>query len=241
RTRPGVEVDADGTVSISLQPILAAVQRQLLARGFTVADRIPDVDLHIVLFRATELPRLRNAVRALDRAGTALPVLAMAAAVGAIGVAPRGRRMRVTALIGTSGAAAMVLCGTALAIGRGMYLDSVPPEALSPDAAAALFDTVTTPLRTGFRAVGALGVLIGVGGYLFGSSPSARAVRAGWDSALTTLWRRRYRRAPSRIERWTARYRTPLRFAICAAAVLALLLWPYPTVLVVAGIALVTL
>ena len=69
-------------------------------------------------------------------------------------------------------------------IGRAIYLDSVPTDILSPDAATAVIDTVLVPLRTSLRAVALLGVVVGLGAYLIGGSSSAIAVRRGYGQAL---------------------------------------------------------
>ncbi|MEU6558868.1 hypothetical protein [Nocardia nova] len=237
-TRPGVEISDDGTISISLQPILATLKDRLDARGFTAADRIPDIDARFELFHATELPKYRTWLHTLDRVANVLPWIALATAAGAVWLAPGGRRLRAFALVGVAGAVAMVLLAVGLLIGRGVYLDSVPAETLSPPAAAALFDTVIHPMRVSLRAVAVVSLVVAAAGYLAGPSRSARAVRSGWTRLLTSV-RGRRTAAPRAAEVFAARYRVPLRLAILAGAVLALVLWSYPTGLVVIGIVLV--
>ncbi|MGW0056531.1 hypothetical protein [Nocardia nova] len=237
-TRPGVQVSDDGTVSISLQPILATVRERLDARGISFADKIPDVDAQFVLFHATELPKYQKWLRTLDRTANVLPWIALATAAGAVWLAPGGRRLRAFALVGVTGAVAMVLLAIAVVIARSAYLDSVPADALSPPAASALFDTVIHPLRVSLRAVAVVSLVVAAVGYLIGPSRSAHSVRAGFDRLLGSL-RRRRERPPTVVETFAARYRTPLRLAVLAGAVLVLVLWPYATGLVVIGIVLV--
>ncbi|NKY87894.1 hypothetical protein [Nocardia veterana] len=237
-TRPGVQVSDDGTVSISLQPILATVRERLDARGISFADKIPDVDAQFVLFHATELPKYQKWLRTLDRMANILPWIALATAAGAVWLAPGGRRLRAFALVGATGAIAMVLLAVAVVIARSVYLDSVPSDALSPPAAAALFDTVIHPLRVSLRAVAVVSLVVAAVGYLIGPSRSARSVRSGFDSVLGSL-RSRRERPPTVVETFAARYRIPLRLAVLAGAVLALVLWPYATGLVVIGIVLI--
>ncbi|WP_227983351.1 hypothetical protein [Nocardia spumae] len=238
KTRPGVEVSDDGTISISLQPVLATLKEKLDARGFTVADRIPDLDAHFVLFHATELPKYQKWLRALDRTANILPWIALATAAGAVWLAPGGRRLRALALVGVSGVVAMVILALAVLIGRSVYLDSVPPETLSAPAASTLFDTVVHPLRVSLRAVAVVSLVVAAAGYLAGPSHSARSVRSGYGRLFTVV-RRRRTGAPNAVEVFVARYRIPLRLAVLAGAVLALVLWSYPTGLVVIGIVLV--
>ncbi len=238
KTRPGVEVSDDGTVSISLKPVLATLRERLDARGFTAADRIPDLDAHFVLFHATELPKYQKWLRMLDRTANVLPWIALASAAGAVWLAPGRRRLRAFALVGVAGVVSMVLLALGLLIGRGVYLDSVPAETLSSPAATALFDTVIHPLRLSLRAVAVVGLVVAAAGYLAGPSHSARSVRSGCGRLLA-FTRRRRAGAPNAVEVFVARYRIPLRLAVLAGAVLALVLWSYPTGLVVVGIVLV--
>lgn len=236
-TRPGVQVDADGTVSISLQPILATVRTKLDERGFAFADRIPDVDKRFVLFQATELPKAQRVVRALDRAANILPWIAAACIVGAICLAPGGFRLRALALAGLSGVLSMVTLGVGLIIVRSLYLDALPPDTMSPDAARALFDTVVTPLRTSMRAIATLALFTALAAYVAGPSHSARTIRIEFRRAITAIQRRGGDRKPTAAEEFATRQRTPLRLAVLTAAALALMFWSYPTAMVVVGIA----
>ncbi|MFG1795664.1 hypothetical protein [Nocardia sp. NPDC049149] len=237
RTRPGVAIDDQGTVSISLSAILTAVRQQLDERGITFGDRLPDVDAHFVLFRSPELIKAQQAVRTLDRLANVLPWVALAAAACALWLTPRKHRTRTLALAGSSAALAMVALAVALIIGRRVYLDAIPAELLAPDAAAAVIDAVYAPLRGSLRAVLALSVIIAVASYLAGPSNSARSVRSGGASALAAV-RRPRRGEPNQIETFTARYRVPLRVAIVTVAALTVVFWHFPTGLVVVAIAL---
>ncbi|WP_052314249.1 hypothetical protein [Nocardia thailandica] len=235
-SRRGVEVSDDGTISVSLEPFVAEVQQRLQARGIELASRIPPVDVTVEVFHATELPEYRAWVRALDRAASILPWLTLLAAAGAIALAPRGRRLRAVALTGATWATAMVVLAVAILIGRAIYLDSIPPDVLGTPAATVVFDTFAEPLRLSLRAVGVLGVLIAMIGYLAGPSSSAAAVRSGARSLLTRVRGRREARQNA-VEAFTYRFRVPLYLAVVAVAMLALILWPYPTGGVVVGLA----
>lgn len=88
------------------------------------------------------------------------------------------------------------------------------------------------------RAVAVVSLVVAAVGYLAGSSHSAQSVRSGFGRAMVAA-RGRRRRPPNVVETFVARYRTPLRLAVLAGAVLVLVLWPYATGLVVIGIVLV--
>ncbi|QTJ67888.1 hypothetical protein HYG77_21380 [Rhodococcus sp. ZPP] len=233
-----VEVDQSGTVSISLGTVIDRVKAALNERGFAFADKIPSVDKQFVLFRSPELVKAQRAVAALDRAATILPWLGIACAAAAVAVAPTGRRLRALALVGLSIAVGMLLLAIGILIGRAIYLDSVPPDVLSPDAATAVIDTVLVPLRTSLRAVAVLGLVIALGAYLTGGSSSATTVRRGFGQSLDFARRTGSGRPPNEIERWAHQLRVPLRCAIIGIAAVLLMFWRYPTGLVVLWIVL---
>ena len=231
-----VTVDESGTVSISLGTVIDNVKARLIDRGFTFAEKIPAIDKQFVLFQSPDLVRAQSAVSALDKASGILPWVTIAAAVAAVVIAPSGRRLRALAFVGVALVIGMFVLAIALIVGRAIYLDKVPPDVLSPDAASTLIDTVLVPLRASLRGVAVLGLVIAVAAYLTGGSASATAVRRGFGRGLDTLQRVRRTRPPNEVELWVARARVPLRVAIIAIGAVLLMFWRYPTGLVVVWI-----
>lgn len=236
-----VEVDQSGTVSISLGTVIDRVKSELAGRGFAFADKIPSVDKQFVLFQSPELVKAQRAVSALDKASAILPWLGIACAAAAVAVAPTGRRLRALALVGLAIALGMLALAIGILVGRAIYLDSVPPDVLSPDAATAVIDTVLVPLRTSLRAVAVLGLVIALGAYLTGGSSSATAVRRGFGQALDFVRRSGSGRPPNEVERWAYQLRIPLRCAVIGIAAVLLMFWRYPTGLVVLWIVIIAL
>lgn len=234
-------VDESGTVSISLGPMIENVKGRLVDRGFTFAERIPAIDKQFVLFQSPEAVRAQRAVSLLDNASDILPWLTIAVAAAAVVVAPVGRRLRALAFVGVALAVGMLVLAVALIVARAVYLDDIPPDVLSPDAASVLTDTVLAPLRAALRGVAVLGLVIAVGAYLVGGSPSATAVRRGFASGVDSLQRIRGSREPNAVELAVARMRVPLRVAIIAVAALILMFWRYPTGMVLVWIVLLAL
>ncbi|QMU20305.1 hypothetical protein [Gordonia rubripertincta] len=228
-----VTVDESGTVSISLGTVIDNVKARLLDRGFTFAEKIPAVDKEFVLFRSPELVRAQRAVSALDTAADVLPWLAIACALGAVAVAPRGRRLRALSVVGLSLVLGMLTLAISLIVARALYLDEIPPDVLSPDAASVIADTVTEPLRLALRAVAVVGLVVAVGAFLLGGSASALAVRHGFSRGLDSLQNRRKSRPPNAFETTAYRARIALRAAIIGVAAVLLMFWNYPTGLVV--------
>ncbi|TWH05296.1 hypothetical protein [Rhodococcus rhodochrous] len=233
-----VTVDDSGTVSISLGTVIDNVKGRLLDRGFTFAEKIPSVDKQLVLFRSPELVRAQRAVNTLDNISDVLPWITLAAAAGAVAVAPPGRRLRALALVGLALVVGMFVLAVALIIVRSLYLDDVPPDVLSPEAAAAIIDAVLMPLRTSLRAVAVLGLVIALGAYLTGGSSSARTVRRGFGRSLDAVQRLRRPRPPNAFEEAAFRARVAIRAVVIGVAALLVMFWRYPTGLVVAFIVL---
>ncbi|MCR8898022.1 hypothetical protein M0655_22640 [Gordonia amicalis] len=239
-----VTVDESGTVSISLGTVIENVKKRLLDSGFTFAEKIPAVDKQFVLFRSPELIRAQRAVSTLDTVADVLPWLAIACALGAVAIAPRGRRLRALSLAGLSLVVGMLVLAISLIVVRALYLDDIPAEVLSPDAAAVIADTVTEPLRLALRAVAVLGLVIAIGAYLIGGSSSAAAVRHGFSHGLDSLQHLRKARPPNAFETTAYRARIALRATVIGIAAVLLMFWNYPTglvVLLIAFFALVTL
>ncbi|WP_072804221.1 hypothetical protein [Rhodococcoides yunnanense] len=233
-----VAVDQSGTVSISLGTVIDNVKAALTERGFAFVDKVPSVDKQFVLFQSPELVKAQRAVAALDKASVILPWLGIACAAAAVAVAPSGRRLRTLSLAGLSIALGMLVLAIGLLVGRAIYLDSVPTDVLSPDAATVVIDTVLVPLRTSLRAVAALGLVIAIAGYLVGGSTSASVVRRGYGQALDYVRRSGSGRPPNEVERLAYQLRIPLRCLIIGIAAVLLMFWRYPTGLVVLWIVL---
>ena len=55
-------IDESGQISIQLAPIIAAVKQRLVARGLTLAERIPAVDKSIVIAQTDAAPKIPRGV-----------------------------------------------------------------------------------------------------------------------------------------------------------------------------------
>ncbi|MCQ4117650.1 hypothetical protein [Rhodococcus tibetensis] len=239
-TRAAVQISDQGTVSMSLAPIFDKVRARLTDRGFAFAEKIPTVDKSFVLFESPDLVKAQRMTSALDKASDVLPWLTLLAAACAVWAAPRGARRRAFALVGVSLAVAMALLAVAISIGRALYLDAVPAEALSPQAAAVLIDTLVQPLKITLRAVFVLALVVATVGYLTGSSGSAAAARRAYGKVVDAARAPKGDRSPHPIESATAQFRVPLRVVIVAIAVMVLVFWNYPSGVVVVVTVLVT-
>lgn len=224
-------VRAEGdTVQLDVGAVVDQVRERLVDAGFDKAAAIPDTDRTITLFQTEELGKAQDAMRLLDILGTWLPVLTVALAALAVWTNPAHRVML---MITASGVAVMmVVLLVALAVVRRVYLDSVPPDALPTDAAAAIYDTFVRFLRDSTRTLLVVAVITALVAYLYGPGRPARAVRTAADRSTTAAGRGLHRAGlrTGSTGRWLTGHRAWTTGGVIAAGALALVLWNHPTV-----------
>jgi hypothetical protein len=229
------------TVSINLAAFIQTVKQRLVAAGFTLAERIPQVNASFVLFQSEDITRARSAFNLLTTLGNWLPVIALVLIGLGVYVARDHRRALIGAGLGV--AVAMFALALGLAVFRSIYLDAVPATVLPHDAAAVLYDTIVRFLRAGLRTVFVLALVVAAGAFLTGRSVTATRTRQGLAGAIG--WLRRgaegagLRTGP--VGTWVHANRRLLRIGAVALASLALVFWDRPTGKVVIGLALVLL
>lgn len=227
--RSSIKISDNGVVAIQLQPIIENVKQRLQQRGFSFASNIPNVDKTFVIFQSPQLAKANSWVNALDKVATALPWLALAAALGAIALIGRGRRLRMTAIVGVAIAVSMLILALGLLIGRSVYLSEVPADVLAPDAARVIFDTVVGPLRIALRAVALAALVVAVVAFFAGGSRSAIAARRIFSQGVGSVDAHRTQRQPNSFERALWQARIPLRIGVVVVGALIVMFWPYPT------------
>jgi hypothetical protein len=229
------------TVSINLAAFIQTVKQQLVAAGFTLAERIPQVNASFVLFQSKDITRVRSAFNLLTTLGNWLPVIALLLLALGVYVARDHRRALIAAGLGV--AVAMLLLALGLAVFRSIYLDAVPASALPHDAAAVLYDTIVRFLRAGLRTVFVLGLVVAAGAFLTGQSVTATRTRQSLAGGIGCLQRGAdgagLRTGP--VGTWVHANRRALRIGAVALAGLALVFWSRPTGKVVIGLTLVLL
>jgi hypothetical protein len=235
-----VTVEND-TVSVNLAAFIQVVKARLVERGFTLAERIPEVDASFVLFQSADITRARSAFNLLNTLGVWLPVLAIVLLVVGVYVAKDHRRALVGAALGV--AVSMVVLALALAVFRSIYLDAVPATVLPHDAAAVLYDTIVRFLRLGLRTVLVLALVVAAGAFLSGQSVTAVRTRQslagaiGW--AAGGAERAGFTTGP--VGGWVHANKRALRIGAVVLAALALVFWGRPTGKVVLGLTLALL
>jgi hypothetical protein len=229
------------TVSINLAAFIATVKQQLVAAGFTLAERIPAVDASFVLFQSKDITRARSAFNLLTTLGNWLPFIALLLLGLGVYVAKDHRRALIGAGLGV--AAGMLVLAVGLAVFRSIYLDAVPAAVLPHDAAAVLYDTIVRFLRAGLRTVFVLGLVVAAAAFLTGRSVTAVRARQGLAGAIGWLQRGAegagLRTGP--VGTWVQANKRVLRIGAVALASLALVFWTRPTGKVVIGLTLALL
>jgi hypothetical protein len=229
----GTLTSANGQITLNLGPLIAVVKQDLVARGFSLAGNIPNVNPTVALFQAKELGKAQAGYRLVSDLKIVLPILVLVLLAGGVFTA-RGRR-RALIVVGLGVAASMVVLAIGLLIARTIYLNSVPSSVLPTDAAAAAFDALVHFLRQGLRVVLAVGLLIAIGAFITGPSRAAVRTRAALASGIAWLRNLGARRGVSTgpVGEWTYRHRVLLRIGALTLVALILVFWGQPTALTV--------
>ena len=239
-TSGAVSIQGD-SVALSLDPIIEQVKAALVAKGFTLANSIPAVDRSFVLMKSSSVGHLQTGFKLLNGIGIWLPLFVIALLIGGVLLA-RDRRSALFRM-GLGLAAAMVLMGVALAIGRTWYVNTTPGNVLTSTAAGGVFDTLVRFLRTALRAVAVFGLVVAFIAYVSGPSQGALRLRRGFTQGIGSLrgsaesagWQ------TGRVGTWTYAHRTALRATAFGLGGLILVFWSQPTAWVVLFIALLVL
>jgi hypothetical protein len=229
---------SNGQVVVGLGPIIDQVKRNLAARGLTIVTKLPPVNPTFALFSAKYLVQAQSLYRLLTTLKWVLPILTLIFLAAGIYVARRHRRALIGAGLGL--AAAMLVLGAALAIGRTIYLNKLPATASAP-AAAVAFDTIVRFIKDGLRVLLVLGLIVAVAGFFTGPSVTAVKTRQAFKSGFAAIRGTGERAGVSTgpVGTWVYRYRTALRITAVAIAALVFIFWGTPTGLTVLVIAIV--
>ncbi|MFZ4299121.1 hypothetical protein ACOZE3_14550 [Streptomyces cinereoruber] len=230
----------DDAVTLDLAPVVEQVKQRLVDGGMGFAARIPEVHTDFTLVRSDDIGKVKSGLRLLQILGDWLPVLAVLLVAGGVLLARRRRRALVAGALAV--AVTTGLLGIGLRVFRAFYLDALP-AGVSPEAAGAVYDTLTGLLHTMVRAAVALGLVVALAAWLTGPGRRAALARGLWTSGIgaarATADRSGLRTGP--VGPFVHRYRAWITGALVAAALAGYVLWPHPTGWVVLGLALALL
>jgi hypothetical protein len=226
---------SNGQVTLDLAPLIAVAKQDLVARGLTIAGKIPIVHATFALFPSKNLAKAQKAYRLINDLKIVLPIVTLVLLGLGVLIARRPRRALIGAGLGF--AASMLVLGAGLAIARALYLNSVPASAPA-DAAAAAFDILVRFIKTALRTLLVVGLIVAVGAFFTGPSAAAVRTRHALSSGLGRL---RHGGQSGPASRWTYAHRTALRIGAVALAALIFVFWGQPTAVVVVLIAILLL
>ncbi|MGW4698831.1 hypothetical protein [Streptomyces sp. NPDC004285] len=114
--------------------------------------------------------------------------------------------------------------------------DAVPPAVTTQDAVAAVYDTLVRCLRQATATALVIAVIVASAGYLYGPGRGAEAVRSAAGRGVGAVGAALVRKGggTGAVGEWLRAHRRSTTVTVAAAGVLALLLWNYPTPVVVA-------
>ena len=227
---------SNGQVTLDLAPLIAVAKQDLVARGLTIAGKIPIIHVTFALFPSKNLAKAQSAYRLINDLKIVLPIVTVAL-LGLGVLTARGHRR---ALIGAGlgFAASMLVLGAGLAIARAFYLNSVPASA-SANAAAAAFDILVRFIKTALRTLLVVGLIVAAGAFFTGPSAAAVRTRSAFSSGLGRLRRGGESAGPAGA--WTYAHRHGLRIGAVALAALIFVFWGRPTAAVTIVIAVLLL
>lgn len=227
----------DGTIAINTEQIFENVKARLDAKGITLLDdaTLPESKQQFVLFQSKTLADAQGLVDLLQKLAWFLPVLALAGFAGGIGLSGRRRRTVLRATLGVALAVALQL--VLLKTGRDLYLNAVTSKKLPEGAAGAVWDQLTSMLRTSGITVVVLALIVAAAAWIAGPGPAPTQFRAWWRRALGTSSNDADAHPPSALAAFVARSTSLLRGIGVAIALLVLILWKHPTALTVLGVA----
>src|SRR6266487_4613610 len=173
-------------VVLDLSAEIDEVVKRLDERGVTVFDGLSkkQKNLQVELFDASQLEKARSAVHLLDRVRIVLVVLVFVLLRAALALS--GNRRRTSMRWGLGLVAAMAVTAALLALGRSAFVN----VAQNRDAAAAVFDILTSLLRNGIRTIAVLGLVVALAAFLSGPSRLAVRTREGARRLIGGLGRR---------------------------------------------------
>ncbi len=182
----GQVVTSEGyTVTIDLGVLLSLAKQQLVQQGFTIVGKIPDVSIPYTLVESPELPKIRTYAKLLDTVGTWLPWAALALFGIGILIAPNRRRGILFGALLMGVVAALTLAGITFA--RTYYVDNLPPDVKSPEAASVVITTVLRYLVASLQTLVVAMLVLVVGAFLAGPGSVAFWFRKGLNWVLDGL------------------------------------------------------
>jgi hypothetical protein len=219
-----IAAQSDGTIGIQLGPIVDDVKADLIARGLSVASRIPQVDRTIPIAQSDQIPAVQTAYRTVIAVGSWLPWVALVFLAVGVLVARRRSVALVWAALGLG--LSMLLLVLGFTIGRGLLLATVPPAVVPAAITGLLYDTATAAMHDTAVIGVVLAVSIAVVAWFAGPFRASRRLRSFYTDGVAALRHNAERHGVTtgRVGEWTYAQRRVLHVIIALAASAAVVL-----------------
>lgn len=218
-----VVLSSNGELSIQLGPIIDAVKTQLINAGVGFASAIPSINKSIVVAQSDQLASVSTYYHLAVDVGMWIPWILLALLI--VGIAVAVHRWRTLVVTGIALAAVTTLFGIAISIARPIFGRAVSSEQFSSAAAISVYDVVVESMTTSALALGAIGVLAAIVGFLAGPFVASVAIRSAFNSLAAHLrtWAEGHGITTGAVGEWMYRQRMFLRIAIGLIAAIIIL------------------
>jgi hypothetical protein len=218
-----ITAQSDGTIGIQLGPIVEDVKAALLARGLSIAARIPPVDRTIPIAMSDQIGTVRPAI------GPSLP--RELAAVGGVDLPDRrgaGRPSTQRRLGRGRGRARPVNAAAVLgfAVGRAVLVTAIPASLVPATVTTLFYDTATVPMHDTAVIGVVLALAIAIVAWFAGPFGLPRKLRSLYSDGVGTLRRsaEQHNVTTGRAGDWVYAQRRVLHVVIALGATAAIIL-----------------
>jgi len=211
------------------------VKSRLVARGFGFLEKIPldRAQGQVELFSSPALIQVLLAIRILNLAAWILPLAALLVLVGAVFTAPD--RRKAILWVGVALAVVTLFGLIGINVGRVAVTQLAQSNGIAAAAILAAYDLLPAGLITLLRLFLSIGLIMAIGAVLTGPARWAVQFRT-WLSQLIEGT------GPgAELAEFVAKWRTPLAGGGVLLAILAIVVWPNVTAIVIFWIAVIAL
>ncbi len=219
-----IVAQSDGTIGIQLGPIVEEVKAALIARGLSIASRIPPVDRIIPIAQSDQIPTVQRAYLAVVSIGSWLPWVALIFLTAGVLVA---RRRSVALIWAAAGLGlSMLLLVLGFTIGRTLLLNAIPPASVPSNVTRLLYETATAAMHDTALIGVVLAVAIAVVAWFAGPFKTPRRLRGLYNDGVAGLRSNAEQHGVTtgRVGHWVYAQRRVLHVIIALAASAAIIL-----------------
>lgn len=215
---------SDGMIGIQLGPIVEDVKAALLARGLSMAARIPPVDRTIPIALSDQITTVQAGYRAIVAVGSWLPLVALIFLAAGVLVA----RRRSVALVGAAAGLglSMLLLVFGFAVGRTVLVTAIPVALVPATVTTLLYDTATAAMHDTAVIGVVLALAIAVVAWFAGPFAVPRRLRSLYADGVAGVRRsaEQHNLSTGRAGDWVYAQRRVLHVIIALAASAAIIL-----------------